>query len=85
MRWECEPLTGWSVGLQGRNDSRLGDLVGATVLHVHWRQQKHIALLGNARSDSFHDLAINGLLVVRYKVLVQELLDLVRGQPSQTN
>ena len=78
-RGNSEAHTGWGVGLQGRDDSWLGDLVGATVLHINRGQQKHIALLSDTRGNRLHDLPIDRLLVIRNKILVQEFLDLIRG------
>jgi hypothetical protein len=78
-------LTRWGIGLQSRDHTGLGDLVGATVLHVHGAQKEHVALLSDTRGNGLHDLAIDGLLVVGHQVLVQELLDLVRGEPWKRN
>ena len=75
--------TGRGVRFQGRDDPGLGDLIGAAVLHIHRSQQENIALLRDSRGDGLHDLAIDGLLVVRNEVLVEELLNLVRGEPGQ--
>lgn len=74
---------GWGIGLQSSDNTRLGDLVRATVLHVYRSQEEHIALLCDARSDGLHDLAVDGLFVICHQVLVQKFLDLVWRQPAQ--
>lgn len=76
-------LTRWGIGLQSGDHTGLGNLVGAAVLHVHGGQEEHVALLGDPRSNGLHDLAIDGLFVVGNQVLVQELLDLVGGEPGK--
>lgn len=71
------------VGLEGGDDAGLGDLVGARVLHVDGLQQQDVGLgVGDAGGDGLHDLAVDGLLVVGDEVLVEELLDLVGGEPG---
>lgn len=75
--------TGWSVCLQGRDDPGLGDLIRTAVLHIDWCQKENIALLRDSGGDGFHDLAVDGLLIVCDEVLVEELLNLVRGEPGQ--
>jgi len=69
--------TGWGVGLQSCDNTRLGDLIRSTVFHVYRCQQEDIALLCDARGDSLHDLAVDGLFVVCDQVLVQKFLNLV--------
>lgn len=77
-------LTRWGVGLQSGDHSRLGNLVGAAVLHVHGGQEENVALLGYPRGNGLHDLAVDRLLVVGHQVLIQELLNLVGGEPGWT-
>jgi hypothetical protein len=74
--------TGRGVRLERRDDSRLGNLVRTTVVHINGLQQQHVALLGYARGHGLHDLAVDGLLVVGHEVLVQQLLDLVGREPG---
>lgn len=74
-------LTGRCVGLESGDDARLRDLVRSAVIHIHSSEEKNVALLCDSRCDSFHDLAIDRLLIVSNKVLVQKLLNLVRGEP----
>lgn len=76
-------LTRWGVCLQSGDHAWLGDLVGAAVLHVHGGQEENVALLCDPRSNGLHDLAVDGLLVVSHQILVQELLDLVGGEPGE--
>ena len=78
-RWK-EVLTRRRVCLKCCDDSRFRNLVWTTVLHVDCCEQQDVALLCHARCDSLHDLAIDGLLVVGYQILIQQLLDLVRAQ-----
>ncbi len=72
------------VRLQSGDDSGLGNLVRAAVVHVDGGEEEHVALLRHPRRDRLHDLAVDGLLVVGNEILVQELLDLVGREPSKT-
>lgn len=75
--------TGWCVGLQSCDDSRLGNFIRTAVLHINRCQQEHVTLFSDARGNGLHDFAIDRLLVVCDEVLVQELLDLIRGEPGR--
>lgn len=75
--------TRWSVCLQGRDNPGLGDLIGTAVFHIHRSQQEDITLFCDPRSNGLHDLAVNRLFVVRDEVLIEKLLNLVRGEPEQ--
>lgn len=75
--------TGWGVGLQGRDGARLSDFVRPTIFHINRGQQEHIALFGDTRGNSLHDLAIDRLLVISHEVLVEKLLNLVRRKPGR--
>jgi len=67
-----------AVRLEGTDMSRLGNLEWPTILQVDGLEQQHVVgLLGDSRRYRLHDLAVDGLLVVGDKVLVQQLLDLV--------
>lgn len=70
-------LTRWSICFQSGDDTRLSDLIWATIIHIYSSQEENIALLCDARGNGFHDLAIDGLFVVSHEVLVQQLLNLV--------
>jgi hypothetical protein len=70
-------LTRRRVRLESGDDTRLGDLVRSAIIHVYCSKEKDVALLGDSRGDSFHDLAVDRLLIVGNKVLVEELLYLV--------
>jgi hypothetical protein len=70
-------LTRWSICFQSCDDTRLSDLIGSTIIHIHGGKKENITLLRDSRGNSFHDLAIDGLFVVSHEVLVQQLLNLV--------
>lgn len=74
--------TGRCVGLQGRDNPRLRDFIRTAVLHIDGGQQEHVTLLSDPRGNSLHDFPIDRLLVICDEVLIQEFLDLVRGQPG---
>ena len=71
-------LTRGCVSLERSDDSRLGDLVRTTVVHIDGLKEKHVTLLSNTRGNCLHDLAVDRLLVISNQVLVEQLLDLVR-------
>jgi hypothetical protein len=72
------------VRLESGDDAGLGDLVRARVLHVDGLQEQDVGFgVGDARGDGLHDLAVDGLLVVGDEVLVEQLLDLVGGEPGK--
>jgi hypothetical protein len=73
--------TRWSICFQSCDDTRLSNLIGSTIIHIHGGKKENITLLCDSRGNSFHDLAIDGLFVVSHKVLVQQLLNLVWRQP----
>jgi hypothetical protein len=64
-------LTRRCVGLQSGDDTRLGNFVWPAIVHIHSCKEQNIALLRDTGSDSFHDLAIDRLLIVSNKVLVE--------------
>lgn len=70
-------LTGRRIGLERRDLSRLSNFVRATVIHIHGLQQEDVALFSHARCDSFHNLAVDRLLVIGDEILVEKLLNLV--------
>jgi hypothetical protein len=70
-------LTRWSICFQSSDDTRLSDLIWATIIHIYSSQKENVALLCDARCNGFHDLAIDRLFVVSHEVLVQQLLNLV--------
>ena len=82
--WDIETgHTRRGIGLQSGDDSGLGDLIRATVVHIDSLEQQNIGLLSHARSDGLHNFAIDRLLVIRDKVLVQKLLNLVGREPRK--
>ena len=70
-------LTRWGVCFERRNDTGLGNLVWSTIIHVYGSKKEDVTFLSDSRSNGFHYFAVDGLLVIRDKVLVQQLLDLV--------
>lgn len=76
-------LTGRRIGFERCDDTGLGNLIGSAVIHVHGSQEQHVALLGDAGGDGLHDLRVDGLFVIGHQVLVQQLLDLVGGEPTK--
>lgn len=77
------PRTRRCVGLQGGDNPGLGDFIRPAVLHIDGGQQEHVTLLSDARGNGLHDFPIDRLLVVCDEVLVQEFLNLVRGEPGK--
>ncbi len=75
-------LTGWCVCFESSDRSGLRNLVRAAVVHIDSLEEQYVALLSHPRGDSLHDLTVDRLLVVGDEVLVQELLNLVRGEPG---
>ena len=73
-----EKLTRRRVGLQSGDDTRLGNFVRTTVVHVDGGEKQDIALFRHSRRHGLHDLAIDRLFVVGHEILIEELLDLVR-------
>jgi hypothetical protein len=70
-------LTRWSISFQSGDNTRLSDLIWPTIIHIYGGKKENIAFLCDPRSNSFHDLAVDGLFVVSHEVLVQQFLDLV--------
>lgn len=76
-------LTGRSIRLQRCDDTWLCNFIWSTVIHIHGSQEQHIALLGDTGGNGLHDLRVDGLFVISHQVLVQQLLDLVGGEPAK--
>jgi hypothetical protein len=70
-------LTRWSIGFQGGNNTRFGNFIWSTIVHIHGGKEENVALLSDSGGNSFHDLPIDGLFVVSHEVLIEQLLDLV--------
>ena len=78
-------LTRWGVSLECCYDTRLGDLIWSAIIHINCRQQENVTLLSDARRYRFHNVPVDGLLVVCNKILIQQLLDLIGGQPMRVS
>lgn len=64
-------LTRWRVSLESCDYTRFSDLIRSAVIHVHGGKKKDVTLLGDPRSDCFHNFAVDRLLIVGNKILIQ--------------